>query len=177
MTFADAWLGLGGDMVRTLGVRQGGGRLREGAVASIRDLVKAWVGRGNILDHLHAATGKRCRRSIGRSSLDPRRRRRCGSAAPRFLAGLKRFDEAVAACDRALWRSSPNWATAAGTRLNLKLLACDWTNLQRETRASWRTWSGGRQPSNGAVYSTSHSGSAYWRRQGRAAHGDDATDR
>jgi predicted O-linked N-acetylglucosamine transferase (SPINDLY family) len=47
------------------------------------------------------------------------------------LEQLRRLDVAIAACDRAL-ALDPESGFAAGTRLNLKLLACDWTDLDAE---------------------------------------------
>ena len=127
--FADAWLGLGGTWYELSEFGKAAAAY-EKALSLNPDLVKAWVGRGNIL-----VTFKQYQQALTAFDraleLDPQYAEVWIGRAE-VLGALRRLKEAVAACDRAL-ALKPELGYGAGTRLNLKLLACDWTNLQRET--------------------------------------------
>ena len=126
--FADAWLGLGGTWYELSEFGKAAAAY-EKALSLNPHLVKAWVGRGNILTTFMRY--QEALQAFDRAlDLDPDYAEMWVARAE-VLAGLKRFDEAIVACDRAL-SLRPELGYAAGTRLNLKLLTCDWTDLEAE---------------------------------------------
>jgi protein O-GlcNAc transferase len=127
--FADAWLGLGGACYE-LPEFEKAGAAYERALGLNPRLVKAWIGQGNVL-----ARGKQYQQALAAFdqalALDPHYAEVWIGRAE-VLEAMRRFDEAIVACDRAL-AINPALGYGAGTRLNLKLLSCDWTNLKDET--------------------------------------------
>ena len=123
--FADAWLGLGGAYYE-LSEFDKAAAAYERALRLNPRLVKAWVGHGNILarSRQHQEALAAFDRAL---ALDPHYAEVWIGRAE-VLEALRRFDEAIAACDRAL-ALKPSLRYGAGTRLNLKLFACDWSKL------------------------------------------------
>jgi len=126
---ADAWLGLGASYYEISEFDKSHAAY-EKALALNPGLVKAWVGRGNI-----DATFKRYNEALTAfdkaSELDPNYIEVWIGRAE-ALAGMGRLDAAIGACDHAL-KLAPELGYVFGARLSLKLLACDWTNLDIET--------------------------------------------
>ena len=126
---ADAWLGLGASYYEISEFDKSHAAY-EKALALNPGLVKAWVGRGNI-----DATFKRYNEALTAfdkaSELEPNYIEVWIGRAE-ALAGMGRLDAAIGACDHAL-KLAPELGYVSGARLSLKLLACDWTNLDIET--------------------------------------------
>ena len=125
---ADAWVGLGSVYYRRSEFQKAAPAY-ERAIQLNPRLGKAWFGRGNILAKVNQY--KEALEAFDKGlELDPdfAEAWNCRAEA---LARFKRFDEAIAACDHAL-ALKPGLMNAAATRLDLKLLACDWRNLQAE---------------------------------------------
>jgi predicted O-linked N-acetylglucosamine transferase (SPINDLY family) len=124
----DAWTGIGSAYGQLCEFDKAA-RAFDKALALNPRLVKAWVGRGNLLAIVKRYEDAQVAFSKA-LAVDPQFGEAwMGSAYA--LEQLRRLDEAIAACDRAL-ALDPQSGFAAGTRLNLKLLACDWSNLDAE---------------------------------------------
>jgi protein O-GlcNAc transferase len=126
--FADAWLGLGASFYELPDFDKAIAAFDK-ALSLNPNLVKAWVGRANALAHLKdfesalVAFDKALELNPFYAEVHAGR--------AEVLLGLRRLAEAVAACDRAL-ALNENLAYTSGTRLNLKLLICDWSNFHDE---------------------------------------------
>ena len=126
---AEAWLGRGNIFV-DLGRFEDAASAYDRALALKPDLAEAWLGRGNVWAELTRFDD--AARAFDRAlELKP-------DLAQAWLGRgnvnteFKRHDDAYAAYDKAV-ALMPNLHHAAGSRLNAKLLLCDWTNLERET--------------------------------------------
>jgi predicted O-linked N-acetylglucosamine transferase (SPINDLY family) len=143
----DAWTGIG-SAYGQLGEFDKAGLAFDKALALNPHLVKAWVGRGNLLaivkryEDAHVAFNRALERDpqFGEAWM--------GKAYA--LEQLRRLDEAIVACDRAL-ALDPESGFAAGTRLNLKLLACNWTSLDAEI-SQLLNLTRSQQPSRGGAF-------------------------
>lgn len=128
-TLAGAWLGRG-NVLRTIKQHHAASAAYDKALSLDPGLAAAWVGRGTVLFELrhYEAALAAVERAI---ELDP------GLAAAwhgrgEIMSKFRKYGEAFTAFDRA-FQLDPTLQQLAGQRMYVKLLLCDWRNLDNDS--------------------------------------------